>query len=63
MAISWSIQLTEPGDKPKIFRDGALLGKSDGQQYGTVVNASFFQQAESNEAFVKVRVLFYLFPL
>jgi len=62
MAINWSIQLTEPGGKPKIFRDAALLAKSDGQQYGTVVNVSFFLQAESNKAFVKVRVLFCLFP-
>ena len=62
MAISWSIQLTEPEDKPKIYRDGSLVTKSDGQQYGTVVNASFFLQAESKKPFVKVRVRFCLFP-
>ena len=58
-----SIQLKEPGDKPKIYRDGSLLTKSDGQWYGIIVNVSFFLQEERNKPFVKVRARFCLFLL
>ncbi|KAK2547230.1 hypothetical protein P5673_032915 [Acropora cervicornis] len=44
----------EPGDKPKIYRDGSLLTKSDGQWYGIIVNVSFFLQEERNKPFVKM---------
>ena len=55
-----SIQLTEPGGKPKIYRDGSLLTKSDGQRNGTIVNVSFFLQEEKNKPFEKVRARFCL---
>ncbi|KAK2550377.1 hypothetical protein P5673_028890 [Acropora cervicornis] len=57
-----SIQLTEPGGKPKIYRDGPLLTKSDGQWNGTIVNVSFFLQEEINKPFEKITVscTFYL---
>ena len=56
----WSIQPTEPGGKPKIYRDGSLLTKSDGQWNGAIVNVSFFLQEEINKPFEKVRARFCL---
>ena len=52
----WTIQLAKRGDKPKVFRDGSPLKKSDGQRYGTVVNVSSSVQAGSNKLFVKVKL-------
>ena len=52
----WTIQLAKPGDKPKVFRDGSPLKKSDGQRYGTVANVSSSVQAGSNKLFFKVRL-------
>ena len=59
----WTIRLAKPGDKPKVFRDGSPLKKSDGQRYGTVVNVSSSFQAGSNKLFVKVRLKDLSFPL
>ena len=55
-----SIQPTEPGGKPKIYRDGSLLTKSDGQWNGAIVNVSFFLQEEIKKPFEKVRARFCL---
>ncbi|KAK2557520.1 hypothetical protein P5673_020267 [Acropora cervicornis] len=49
-----SIQLTEPGGKPKIYRDGSLLTKSDKQWNGTIFNVSFFLQEEINKPIEKL---------